>query len=46
MEHKENDGVKNFCHYACSNINYTNIILIIIIFLLIYHFLISNFYKY
>jgi hypothetical protein len=39
---RENFGqndVKNVCHFACSNINYMNITILIVIIILIYHFI-------
>jgi hypothetical protein len=40
---KEKNEVKNTCHYMCSNMNYMNVILLIIIIISIYHFLIKKF---
>lgn len=41
---KKNDEsrVKNVCHYACSTLSYTNIIIIIAVFFLIYHIITNN----
>jgi hypothetical protein len=45
IEHFNQQKVKNACHFACSSINYTNIIVLIITIILIYHFIITNFFK-
>jgi hypothetical protein len=39
IEHFSYEGAKNMCHYTCSSINTTNIILLILVILLIYLFL-------
>ena len=39
VEHFSYDGAKNMCHYTCSSINTTNIILLILIVILIYLFI-------
>ena len=36
IEHFSYEGVKNMCHYGCSSINTTNILLLILIIILIY----------
>ena len=35
--------IKNMCHFACSNMTWTNITILVIIIVLIYHFLIKNY---
>lgn len=39
LEHFSYEGAKNMCHYSCSSINTTNILLLILIIFLIYLFL-------
>jgi hypothetical protein len=36
IEHFSYEGAKNMCHYGCSSINTTNILLLILIIILIY----------
>lgn len=36
IEHFSYEGAKNMCHYGCSSINTTNIMLLILIIILIY----------
>lgn len=45
LEHFDQNKVKNVCHYVCSSINYTNIIILIIVLILTYHVIISNLLK-
>lgn len=42
LEHFDQMQFKNACHYACSTMNYTNIIILIIIMILIYHTIVTN----
>lgn len=43
LEHFDKMKLRNVCHHACSSMNYMNIIMIVIIFILIYHFFINFF---
>ena len=36
IEHFSFEGTRNMCHYGCSSINYTNIILAILVLVLLY----------
>jgi hypothetical protein len=45
LEHFDQKKIKNACHYACSSMNYTNIIILIIVIILIYHVVMTNFLK-
>lgn len=50
MSNKEEESfdqsnIRNTCHYMCSSISYTNIIMLIIIILCVYHIIISNLNK-
>lgn len=38
-----NPQAKNICHFACSNMTWTNITVLVIVVILIYHFLIKNY---
>lgn len=38
-EHFSYEGAKNMCHYTCSSINTTNIILLILVIILLYLFI-------
>lgn len=44
-EENENKNVEHFnkvrdmCHYACSSMNYINVVMIVVILILIYHFI-------
>jgi hypothetical protein len=42
-EHFNQEKIKNTCHYVCSSINYTNIVILVIFIILVYHMIISNF---
>lgn len=39
---KQDNNLKNTCHYVCSNMNYTNIIILIILIISVYHFLVKK----
>jgi hypothetical protein len=43
IEHFNPAKVKNVCHYACSNMSYLNITVLVIIIILIYHFFVKEF---
>jgi hypothetical protein len=36
IEHFSFEGTRNMCHYGCSSINYTNIILVVLVLVLLY----------
>lgn len=36
-------GIKNMCHFACSNMTWTNITILIIIIIMVYHFIIKSY---
>jgi hypothetical protein len=42
IEHFNQSGLRDTCHYMCSSLNYTNIIILILVILLIYHFVTSQ----
>ncbi len=42
LEHFDQNKLKNACHYACSSMNYTNIIILIVVLILIYHTIVTN----
>lgn len=35
--------IRNTCHYTCSSINYLNIFIFVIMIIVIYHFILTNF---
>ncbi len=35
--------IKNACHFACSNMTWTNVVIVIIIIIMVYHFFIKNY---
>jgi hypothetical protein len=36
IEHFSFEGTRNMCHYGCSSINFTNIILVVLVLVLLY----------
>ncbi len=42
LEHFDQKQIKNACHYACSSMTYTNIIILIIVIIMIYHMIVTN----
>lgn len=36
VEHFSFEGTRDMCHYGCSSINYTNIILVVLVLVLLY----------
>jgi hypothetical protein len=40
-EHFDENNIKNACHFACSNINYTTIIILIVAIIFIYHIIVK-----
>jgi len=40
-EHFGQADARDTCHYICSSLRYTNIVILILIILLIYHFLVN-----
>jgi hypothetical protein len=41
-EHFDKENARNVCHHACSSMNYINILMIGIIFIIVYHFLMTK----
>ena len=45
IENFTQDKFRNTCHYACSSVNYLNIFIFIVVIILIYHFIFTNFLR-